>query len=165
MGRYVRVNDEIVWKYVVAEQASEQNRIYLELNIGECRRHKDGDGDTLRLEKADIKKLNDYLDEEISIKFAFVSDEIRRMAEYAPDNFLKRKIVPITRRRVIKLWNQINKNLFPGGRMTLGTLEFTIREMIRGCIPDINFWSLVLAYVEYMEKHPDTYGFDFVGEY
>jgi len=165
MGRYVRVDGVVVWKYVVAEQASEQNRIQLELNIGECRRHKDELGDTLRLEKDDIRKLNDYLDEEITIKFALFTDEIKRMAEYAPDNFLKRKIVPITRRKVIKLWKQINKNLFPGGYMTLGTLEFTIREMIRGCILDINFWSMTLAYVEYMEAHPDTYAFDFVGEY
>lgn len=77
MGRRVYENDEFVWKYVFAEQDSEQCRIANDLNIGKITYH--GDYDCLTLSISDVEKLEKVLEEATDYKAA--NEEYNRLLE------------------------------------------------------------------------------------
>lgn len=68
MGRYVYENNEYVWKYEFAKQASEQCRIAEEFNIGHIRFFDYEDHLTLHIN--DVEKLEKVLEEATDFELA-----------------------------------------------------------------------------------------------
>jgi hypothetical protein len=144
MGRYVYdSNGEVVWKYVFAEQDSEQSRIAEELGIGSITYNEDGDGDVLRLDKSDIKKLKEYLDETIIVNF--FGNEFSA-----------------TRIECVKHWNErfMNKDAIIYNGFT-----DNVNKLINNLMNDnLNYWAMIYAYVIHMEKLGCDW-LEFYGEY
>jgi hypothetical protein len=168
-----------VWKYVFAEQNSEQSRIVSEIGVGNMNKiteeTEDGQivpaewGDCLHLTQKDRRKLEDWLREPIVLTTKKGDKEITDMYNYGKKKLGSdgEKINPrgyITRIKCIKTWEAINNKLFSNG-ILCGSLEEYLRDTLREALPDIHFWHMVKTYVNYMKNNKRRYDFNFEGEY
>lgn len=155
MGRAVieQKTGEFVWKYVFAEQGSEQSQIAEGLGIGKVEYPKDANYDVLVLKQSDRVRLEDYLNEPYVL--AIGNEKYGQMT-----NDFK----PVTRNKLIRLWRKVNKTMFGNG-IALGSVEEGIRNTLRSVMPEIHFWQMIKAYADFMKKHKDQKEFRFEGEY
>jgi hypothetical protein len=155
MGRCVieQKTGEYVWKYVFAEQASEQAGIAGAVGVGKVVFQ--DNSDVLVLKQEDRKRLEDYLNEEIPFKIG--CGEYKTIGGHTK---------PITRNRLIVLWKCLNKALFKSGGIPLGSVEEGVRhKLLADVMPEIHFWQMIKAYAHFMKQHPNQKEFRFEGEY
>jgi hypothetical protein len=140
MGRYIHelTTGKFVWKYVVAEQPSEQERLHIEYGLG---RYRWGDGgDILILDRdSDIPKLHE------------LADEFRPTVEA-----FDRETEPC--------WDTLE---FAGDTvqgLPLNGPKHDLYEEIRRRYPDVHFKAMVVAMSDFAKEHPELEELRFEGE-
>jgi hypothetical protein len=150
MGRliYAGLNGEAIWKYVPIVQPSEQYRIAEELGIGRIKyllpsrvpycRHK--------------KHYEDECPEECEDDCPFVGDIL----------FLRRDDLPRLKKALEPHLGEIEK--YEKERGDKDSIRVKKLINLTEKYPDIHFWRMVKAIVEYMER-TDLEAYEFWGEY
>lgn len=141
MGRYIceLTTGDCVWKYVFAEQSSEQHRLHDEYSLGSYMYGEGGDILTLDRE-ADVPKLHELADE-----FRPTVESFRRETE--------------------PCW-EVHE--FPGGTgrgLPCSGPKHDLYEQIKRRYPDIHFKAMVIAMSEFAKEHPKIEVLRFEGEF
>lgn len=141
MGRYIYelTTGKYVWKYVFAEQPSEQHRLHDEYGLGS---YMSGDcGDILTLDRdTDVPKLHELAQEFRPTVEAFE-------CETEP------------------CWET---HEFPGGTskwLPCSGPKHDLYEEIKGRYPDIDFKAMVVAMGEFAKRYPELEALRFEGEF
>ena len=141
MGRYIyeSATGECVWKYVFAEQPSEQGRLSLEYGIGSYACGDSGDLLTLDRER-DFPKLHELADE-------------------------FRPTVEAFNRETEACWKTVECDGEFVRVLPMSGPAHDRYEEIRGRYPDIHFKAMVIAMSDFAKQHPERKVLRFDGEF